>query len=42
MSQDKPAEVVDRVIDALGEPGPYENPRLAERMARVHEREEKA
>lgn len=38
MSQDKPAEVVDRVIDALGRPGPYENPRLAAWMRRVHGR----
>lgn len=36
MSQDKPAAVVERVIDALGRPGPYENPKLAARMARVH------
>jgi transcriptional regulator len=42
MSQDKPAEVVDRVIAALGEPGPYENPELAARMARVHGRETQA
>ncbi len=35
MSQDKPAEVVERVIDALRRPGPYENPKLAERMARI-------
>lgn len=40
MSQDKPVEVVDRVIEALGEPGPYQNPALAARMARVHEREQ--
>ncbi|MGM7698737.1 FMN-binding negative transcriptional regulator [Microbacterium sp. A84] len=33
MSQDKPAEVIDRVIDALGKPGPYFNPPLAARMA---------
>ncbi len=39
MSQDKPAEVVDRVIAALGEPGPYNNPQLAARMARVHRKE---
>lgn len=38
MSQDKPAEVVDRVIDALSRPGPYENPRLAGWMRRVHGR----
>lgn len=42
MSQDKPADVVDRVIDALRSQGPYENPRLAERMSRVHGREETA
>ncbi|MDQ0642710.1 FMN-binding negative transcriptional regulator [Microbacterium murale] len=39
MSQDKPAEVVSRVIDALGEPGPYRNPALAARMAAMHESE---
>lgn len=32
MSQDKPTEVVDRIIDALRQPGPYENPRLAAAM----------
>lgn len=42
MSQDKPAEVVDRVIDALKSPGPYENPRLAARMSHVHGRQESA
>ncbi|MBD8466075.1 FMN-binding negative transcriptional regulator [Plantibacter sp. CFBP 8798] len=36
MSQDKPAEVVERVITALGEPGPYRNPSLAARMAALH------
>lgn len=36
MSQDKPAEVVERVIGALREPGPYENHALAARMAAVH------
>ena len=36
MSQDKPAEVVDRVTTALDAPGPYSNPALAERMRRVH------
>ncbi|WP_306852601.1 hypothetical protein [Microbacterium sp. zg.Y909] len=36
MSQDKPAAVVQRVIDALRQPGPYANPALAERMARAH------
>lgn len=39
MSQDKPAEVVDRVIDALGQPGPYFNPSLAARMAAIHHEE---
>lgn len=38
MSQDKPPEVVDRVIAALGEPGPYQNPALAARMTVVHGR----
>ena len=38
MSQDKPAPVVDRVLDALRAPGPYNNPRLARRMERVHGR----
>lgn len=32
MSQDKPAEVVDRIIDALEGDGPYANPALAGRM----------
>lgn len=36
MSQDKPAEVVERVIAALGEPGPYRNPALAARMGAIH------
>lgn len=36
MSQDKPAEVVGRVIDALGAPGPYQNSGLAERMSAVN------
>lgn len=36
MSQDKPAEVVERVVHALEAPGPYQNPALAARMARVH------
>ena len=36
MSQDKPAAVVQRVIEALGRPGPYANPALAARMAQVH------
>jgi transcriptional regulator len=34
MSQDKPAEVVDRITTALDAPGPYSNPQLAERMRR--------
>jgi transcriptional regulator len=36
MSQDKPAEVISRVIDALRRPGPYENPKLADRIAAVN------
>ncbi|WP_159500531.1 FMN-binding negative transcriptional regulator [Microbacterium sp. 18062] len=36
MSQDKPAAVVDRVLEALRAPGPYRNPRLARRMEQVH------
>jgi transcriptional regulator len=36
MSQDKPREVVDRVIEHLRLPGPYANPALADRMERVH------
>ena len=36
MSQDKPAAVVERVIEALGRPGPYANPALAALMAQVH------
>ena len=35
MSQDKPAEVVDRITAALDAPGPYQNPKLAERMRLV-------
>ncbi|OZM76478.1 FMN-binding negative transcriptional regulator [Pseudonocardia sp. MH-G8] len=35
MSQDKPAEVVDRVLAALDAPGPYRNPALAQRMRRA-------
>ncbi|GGD62406.1 FMN-binding negative transcriptional regulator [Microbacterium murale] len=37
MSQDKPAGVIGRVIDALGKPGPYQNPALAARMRAVNE-----
>jgi len=32
MSQDKPTEVVDRIVAQLRAPGPYENPALAARM----------
>jgi transcriptional regulator len=38
MSQDKPEAVIDRVIDALRQPGPYENHALAARMAEVNGR----
>jgi len=40
MSQDKAPEVIDRVVDALGRPGPYRNPALAERMSAVNGRQE--
>jgi len=36
MSQDKPAAVIARVVEALRRPGPYENPRLAARIAAVN------
>lgn len=36
MSQDKPAEVIAKVVAALRRPGPYENPRLAARIAAVN------
>lgn len=36
MNQDKSAETVARIIDRLVEPGPYRNPELAARMARVN------
>jgi transcriptional regulator len=39
MSQDKPAEVVDRVITELEGAGPYANPELARRMRATHGRE---
>lgn len=39
MSQDKPAEVIDRIVAALRRPGPYENPRLADRIASANGRE---
>lgn len=42
MRQDKPVEVVDRIISALHAPGPYENPNLAARMRAVHEKEHTA
>ncbi|GAA5036318.1 FMN-binding negative transcriptional regulator [Microbacterium fluvii] len=35
MSQDKPADVVARVIEALRQPGPYRNPALASRIERT-------
>ncbi len=40
MSQDKPDEVVERIIEALRRPGPYANGPLADRMARVHSSEQ--
>ena len=40
MSQDKPAEVVGRVIEALRQSGRYRNPALADRMAVVQHLEE--
>ena len=40
MSQDKPPEVLDRILCALEAPGPYRNPALAERMRRVRPMEE--
>jgi transcriptional regulator len=36
MSQDKPAEVINRVTTQLDQPGPYRNPALAERMRRIN------
>jgi transcriptional regulator len=39
MSQDKPAEVIARVVEALRRPGPYENPKLADRIATVNGQE---
>ncbi|MCW4385363.1 FMN-binding negative transcriptional regulator [Salinibacterium sp. SYSU T00001] len=38
MSQDKPRDVVENVIDRLSSEGPYRNPQLARRMADVHAR----
>lgn len=39
MSQDKPAEVIGRIVAALRRPGPYENRRLADRIASANGRE---
>lgn len=36
MNQDKPEESVVRIMERLVEPGPYRNPALAARMARVN------
>ncbi|GGM00383.1 FMN-binding negative transcriptional regulator [Nakamurella endophytica] len=36
LSQDKPPEVVERVVAALDRPGPYASPALAADMRRVH------
>ena len=36
LSQDKPAEVRERVIAALERPGPYSQPELARAMRRIH------
>jgi len=36
MSQDKPDEVVDRVIEGLSAPGPFRNPQLARYMRALH------
>jgi transcriptional regulator len=36
MSQDKPVEVLERVVAALDRPGPYENPDLAARIRLVN------
>jgi transcriptional regulator len=38
MSQDKPAEVVERIVTALRGPGPHRNPELADHMDHVHGR----
>jgi transcriptional regulator len=37
MSQNKPAETVDRIIDELEGGGPYANPALAAEMRRTHD-----
>jgi transcriptional regulator len=39
MSQDKPVEVIDRVLGELDGTGPYANPALAARMREAHGRE---
>jgi len=36
MHQDKSPEVIARVVEALRNPGPYENPKLADRIADVN------
>lgn len=36
MSQDKPADVVTRILDALRRPGPYANAALADRIEKVN------
>ena len=37
MSQNRPAETVDRIIDELEGDGPYASPELAAEMRRTHE-----
>ena len=39
MSQDKPAEVIAKIVEALRRPGPYENPKLADRIASTNGQE---
>lgn len=39
MSQDKPAEVIAKIVAALRRPGPYENPKLADRIASANGQE---
>ena len=36
MNQDKPPETIRSIVNHLGEPGPYANPRLAARMRHVN------
>lgn len=38
MSQDKPPEVVERIVAALEAPGPYRNPALASRIRETRDR----